>query len=73
MDFWALGVMLYQSLVGKPPFRGATEYLTFEQILGGDFEIPDDVSPEGRDLIAKFLVIFSFFLFVVPLTRFDEK
>jgi serine/threonine protein kinase len=33
-DLWALGCMVYQMLTGVSPFRAATEYLTFENIMG---------------------------------------
>lgn len=32
-DVWALGCILYQFFHGVPPFKGATEYLTFEKIV----------------------------------------
>lgn len=33
-DLWAVGCMIYQMFTGISPFRGATEYLTFELIMG---------------------------------------
>lgn len=33
-DLWAIGCMVYQMLSGRSPFRAATEYLTFELIMG---------------------------------------
>jgi len=57
MDFWALGVLLYQTLVGKPPFRGATDYLTFEAILAGNYDPPKDLNPDASDLISKLLQV----------------
>jgi hypothetical protein len=43
-------------LVGRPPFRGQSEYLTFQLILNRQFEYPNFVSDTARDLIDLLLV-----------------
>ena len=56
VDLWALGCIIYQMLVGRPPFKCATEYLTFQKVMNRDFTFPDYLSPEAKDLIDRLLV-----------------
>ena len=39
-DIWALGVLLFQLSSGRLPFRGKSEYLTFQKILNLEYSIP---------------------------------
>ncbi|TXT04937.1 hypothetical protein VHUM_04020 [Vanrija humicola] len=50
-DIWAFGVVLYDFIVGKSPFRSATEYLTFQKVLNRDLFFPDGFDPKARSLI----------------------
>ncbi|ORX34124.1 hypothetical protein BD324DRAFT_636704 [Kockovaella imperatae] len=50
-DIWAFGCILYQLLVGRPPFRGATDYLTFQKILKREMEMPEDIDEEAKSLL----------------------
>lgn len=52
--------MIYQMLTGISPFRGQTEYLTFELIMGHckgnhPLQFPDTVDPNSQDLISALL------------------
>jgi len=58
MDLWAIGCLVYQMFVGQPPFRGGTEYLTFQKIQQMDYTIPGvGILPlDAADLVKALLV-----------------
>ncbi|KAK3372883.1 kinase-like domain-containing protein [Lasiosphaeria ovina] len=56
-DLWAFGCIIYQLLVGRPPFKAATEYLTFQKIVGLEYEFPAGFPPAARDLVERCLVL----------------
>ncbi len=39
-DLWALGCILYQFFAGRAPFKGKTEFLTFNLIIKGEVLYP---------------------------------
>ncbi|KAI8916824.1 kinase-like domain-containing protein, partial [Entophlyctis helioformis] len=48
-DVWAIGCILYQLLVGRPPFKGSNEYQTFQRIIHLKYAFPahDDTVDGG--------------------------
>ena len=56
-DYFALGCMLYEFVVGNPPFNANTPEAIFTKIQQGIYEWPEDceVSDECKDLIHQLL------------------
>ncbi|XP_073428158.1 serine/threonine-protein kinase PLK4 isoform X2 [Dendrobates tinctorius] len=54
-DVWSLGCMLYTFLVGRPPFDTDTVKNTLNKIVLADYEMPNFVSREAKELIFQLL------------------
>jgi serine/threonine protein kinase len=50
-DIWAIGVLIYGLLVGKPPFQGPTRDDTMENVLSRPVILPSAVSDTAADLL----------------------
>lgn len=53
VDFWCLGVLCYEFLVGRPPFESSQQEDTYRRIQAVDVKFPEHVRPLARDLINK--------------------
>lgn len=58
VDWWALGVILYEFLYGYPPFHASTPEKVFDNILSRNISWDDEdveVSSEARDLMERLM------------------
>lgn len=56
VDYWSFGVLLFEMLIGHPPFYGDNNFTVFEKILATQVVYPPDLDADARDLIARLLV-----------------
>ncbi|KAG8743368.1 hypothetical protein FRC10_012172 [Ceratobasidium sp. 414] len=62
VDWWALGVILYEFLYGFPPFHAQTPQEVFDNIISRRLDWHDDeeeleYSPEARDMMGRLMTI----------------
>ncbi|KAF4118662.1 cAMP-dependent protein kinase catalytic subunit PRKX [Onychostoma macrolepis] len=57
VDWWALGVLIFEMLAGYPPFFDDNPFGIYQKILSGKLEFPRHLDFYVKDLIKKFLVI----------------
>lgn len=55
VDWWAYGVLLYEMLVGQPPFDGEDEEELFAAITDHSVSYPKSLSKEAKDICKGFL------------------
>lgn len=53
---WSLGVLMYEFLVGSPPFEAQGHHETYKKISRVEIRWPSHISADARDLISKLLV-----------------
>jgi serine/threonine protein kinase len=55
-DWWTLGVLMYEMLVGHAPFHGNTPYNLYQNIMTEDVEFPSHIASDARSLISSLLI-----------------
>eukprot|EP00741_Cyanophora_paradoxa_P010446 tig00000037_g10101.t1 len=56
VDWWALGILIYEMLAGYPPFYDENPFGIYQKILAGKIEYPRHFDSNAKDLIKKLLV-----------------
>ncbi|KAI3625836.1 hypothetical protein CBS9595_001197 [Malassezia furfur] len=55
VDWWTLGVLLYEMLTGLPPFYSEDVSEMYRKILHDPLTFPPEVQPDARDLLTRLL------------------
>jgi len=55
VDWWALGILIYEMLAGYPPFYDENPFGIYQKILAGKIEFPRHFDPNAKDLVKKLL------------------
>lgn len=61
VDWWAYGVLLYEMLVGQPPFDGEDEDELFSAITDHNVSYPKSLSKEAKEVCKAVNIYFSVF------------
>ncbi|KAF6779061.1 hypothetical protein AHF37_01535 [Paragonimus kellicotti] len=56
VDWWGLGVVMYEMMCGRLPFYSTDHEILFELILQENVVFPAHISPFAQDLVSKLLI-----------------
>ena len=55
VDIWCIGILLFELIVGRPPFSGETEQIIRYNIMKMRINWPDNIDRDAADLISRIL------------------
>jgi len=55
VDLWAVGVLLYEMLVGEPPFKASSQIESLRRIIATDLRCPAWLNADAADLAHKLM------------------
>jgi len=65
MDWWTVGIILYEMINGRSPFTDRNPMIIYRKIVNDPVEFTDDFDSDAKDLILRLLD-------KDPLTRITE-
>ncbi|KAI3386276.1 hypothetical protein SNEBB_007618 [Seison nebaliae] len=57
VDWWTLGVLIYEMLIGQSPFDDKSKIQMYENIVAGKYSWPFTVDTNAKDIVKKLLTI----------------
>ncbi|CEO94837.1 unnamed protein product (mitochondrion) [Plasmodiophora brassicae] len=55
VDWWALGVLIFEMCAGYPPFYDENPFGIYQKILDGTIDFPKHFDPNAKDLVRRLL------------------
>lgn len=55
VDWWALGILIFEMLAGYPPFYDETAHGVYQKVLAAKFIFPTHFDQQAKDLISRLL------------------
>jgi len=56
VDWWALGILIFEMLAGYPPFYDENPFGIYQKVLAGRIDCPKHFDVKAKDLIKKLLI-----------------